>query len=125
MKKFWKWVGYIIEVTEDTFWAHLEDKTDPTKPDMEAEIPKDQIRERDREWIQVGAYFSFYIRYYEGEPDKESRAFFHFIKARWTEEDVQRAKERATELSRFFVERETTEEKLRRVVEYMKKEFPD
>ena len=95
-----QWEGYVVEVYEDTFAAHLTDIHKRKEPDLAAEIYLSKVPQDQLEWVAPGAPFTWTISLVDGETQSE----ILFLQERWTKEDIERIKARAEELRAFLQE---------------------
>lgn len=87
--------GFVQQVEEKTFWAHVIDLTKEDRPEYSVELAKVQIEPAEREYIQPGAYFFWWIC-------DDGSYCISFSKEVWTKEELDQAKRKATELSKVL-----------------------
>ncbi len=93
------WEGHVLELNGDGFVARLSDKT-ASRPDEEAEFPKDEVSAIDRDLIGPGAIFYWSVGYRDrpnGVRSRESVIRFRRLPA-WTDRELSDARDRAREL---------------------------
>lgn len=94
--------GIVLSTNQDCFWARLENNTDSTQNDEEAEFPLDEISYDDRKLVRNGAVFYWYIGYHDsasGQRTRQSVIRFRRLPA-LRRDDIEKAREKAIGLMR-------------------------
>lgn len=103
------WNGTVISCNDEELTARLEDSTDPSKPDEMVVLSLEEIENKDKPLIKIGAMFLWHIGYRYGP--KYPRERFSIIRFRrlpkWTEEEVKDAEKLAKEYADFFLADQT------------------
>jgi hypothetical protein len=96
-----EWEGYVTEICDETFIAHLVDLTArKTRAEEQIEIELDEISDDDRELLRPGAIFRWSIGYqkHHGTKKKVSQIVFRRLPA-WIRSELEAAKNEANELA--------------------------
>lgn len=96
-----EWEGYVTEITETSFVAHLIDRTaGKTIPEELMEFAIEELSDDNKELLQEGAIFRWSIGYHKfhGTKRKASDIVFRRLPA-FTKKDLVAAEARATRLS--------------------------
>ncbi len=94
-----KWEGVVTEITPDSFFARLVDKSNEA-PDEEAEFAIEEISSGDMHLLKIGAVFNWDIGYHEskgGQRTKQSVIRFRRLPA-WTNREIEDARKRAVQI---------------------------
>jgi|SRR6516165_3758052 hypothetical protein len=95
-----EWEGYVTEVKDETFTAHLVDITAKRRiAEEKIEISISDLSDQDKDLLREGALFRWSIGYYKqhGTKMKSSRIVFRRLPA-WTKSDFMKAEQKAKEL---------------------------
>ena len=84
-----KWVGYVEEIREDSFYARLHEITEDTTDEVDV-IFFEEVSEHDLKYIKVGATFNMVMEWRIDENGQKYKVhYIEFIKdIEWTEEDL-------------------------------------
>ena len=99
------WNGVVTEFNDQEFTVRLEDKINPENPDELVVLSIDEIDDRDKHLINVGAMLLWHIgyRYGPNNPrERFSKIAFRRL-PRWTEEEIQGAEQLAKGYADFFL----------------------
>lgn len=94
-----KWEGHVVSVDDTEFTATLVDLTQPSVEE-EVVLELSELSEDDLPLVQPGAVFYWSVGYrvdQSGERSRSSVIWFRRLPA-WTEQDIERARQRAVEL---------------------------
>lgn len=98
------WEGRIIEVRGKEFTSIISDRTNPDFPDEEVTLDLEEVPIDDLPLIKPGAVFYWSVGYadHPGRPRvRESRIRLRRL-PKWTQAELDRAKEKAEQLSTFL-----------------------
>ena len=98
------WECTVVNVGDDSFTATLRSLRDPSDSEKEAEIPIEAVTPDDLELLQPGAIFYWTIGYDispSGTRRRSSELRFRRLPA-WTKKDIERVRNRASELFALF-----------------------
>ncbi len=96
-----KWEGYVLEVNEIVFKAHLAD-LNLNDPDEETELPIEEVSPEDIDLLKPGAIFYWSIGYFDklsGQRQRYSELRFQRI-PKWSKEELKIVKNKADELNK-------------------------
>jgi hypothetical protein len=96
--------GTVLDIREQEFDARIEDKTNPENPDEIVTLSIEDIEPHELPMLKPGAMFSWYIGYHEGQkvPRRRISAIKFVRLPKWTNKEINIAKERAKEYDNFF-----------------------
>lgn len=95
-----RWEGYVIELNSDHFVARLEDLTTPGTHEI-IKFDLDDVSPEDESLLQIGGTFYFSVGYVLNNGQREKTSLLRFKRiAEWTEEEYDRAIDRAERLSK-------------------------
>lgn len=100
-----QWEGKVVTVSRDTFVAIISDRTNPENPQEEVEIELSEISQNDISLVRPGSFFYWAVGYEDapGIPrQRVSRIRFRRLPG-WTTREIQRAKQKASQLAELFV----------------------
>ena len=94
-----KWEGFVLEVTEDSFWARLVDLTEEG-PEEEAEFPLEKVSAEEQERVVPGAVFYWSIEYHDtSSGPSQPKSIIHFPRLPiWQKEEIENALKQAEEI---------------------------
>jgi hypothetical protein len=99
-----RWTGVVTEHFGNSFAVIIKDETNKNNPDEIVELSVDEIEPHDRSLIKPGAMLNWYIGYRQGNLLPRER--FSVIRFRrlpkWTQQELDRANERAKEYAQYF-----------------------
>lgn len=94
-----KWEGFVLDVLSDSFTARLIDLTQKGS-DEEGEFALDEIDAADKELLNPGAIFYWYIGYSDSSTGRARVSVIRFRRLPiWRSEELQRARREAERLS--------------------------
>ena len=96
-----KWEGYVLEVNEIVFKAHLAD-LNLNDPDEETELPIEEVSPEDIDLLKPGAILYWIIGYFDklsGQRQRYSELRFQRI-PKWSKEELKIVKNKADELNK-------------------------
>jgi hypothetical protein len=95
-----RWEGYVIEINSDHFVARLDDLTTPGTHEI-IRFDLDDVSPEDESLLQIGGTFYFSVGYVLNNGQREKTSLLRFKRiAEWTEEEYDRAIDRAERLSK-------------------------
>lgn len=92
-----KWTGIVVEIGHDRFWATLTNVRRRDTEELEGEFPVEEVAEVDLDLLREGAEFYWAVGYRldrSGQRSRFSQLRFRRL-PRWSEEEVERAREGA------------------------------
>lgn len=96
-----KWEGVVLSISQDSFCARLHDLT-AINPEEEAEFSIEDVKEDDKDLLQLGAVFYWSIGYFTSRTGQKMRS--SIIKFRrlpaWSAKEIKAIEQRACELGR-------------------------
>lgn len=98
------WEGRVTEVSDDTFYAIISDKTNPELSDELVSMDIDEITPSDLSLLKSGAVFYWSISYadFPGRGrKKESKIRFRRLPL-WTQKEINKAVKTGAEIAAFF-----------------------
>lgn len=95
-----QWEGVVTDITDDSFFAELQDLADECQPIEIVEIPIDEVPEDDRPLLVCGGIFYWSIGYETSAGGQLRRMSEIRLRRtpRWTKRAIQRVKKRAEDL---------------------------
>lgn len=97
-----KWEGYVLELHEEYFIARITDMSDE-HDDEEIEVMLTEISEDDRGLICPGAIFYWHIGYETERGTVKRSSIIRFRRMpRWTESDIEKAKDFEKQMKNFL-----------------------
>jgi hypothetical protein len=94
-----RWEGYVLEINSDHFVARLDDLTTPGTHEI-INFGLDDISPEDEPLLKIGGTFYFSVGYVLNNGQREKTSLLRFKRiAEWTEEEYDRAIDRAQSLS--------------------------
>ena len=99
-----QWEGVVTDVTNDSFFADLQDLSDSSHPLEVVEIPIDEVSEDDRPLLVEGAVFYWSIGHETSAGGTLRRMSEIRMRRmpRWTKRDIQNVAKRAEELFELY-----------------------
>lgn len=99
-----QWEGVVTDVTNDSFFADLQDLSDSSQPLEVVEIPLEEVPEDDRPLLVEGAVFYWSIGHETSAGGQLRRMSEIRLRRmpRWTKRDIQKVTKRAEELFELY-----------------------
>lgn len=99
-----QWEGVVTDVTDDSFFADLQDLSDSSQPLEVVEIPIEEVSEDDRPLLAEGAVFYWSIGHETSAGGTLRRMSEIRMRRmpRWTKRDIQNVAKRAEELFELY-----------------------
>jgi len=98
ISKAQNWIGYVLSIDEDSFYAKLEDKNEPTTTET-ASFDKEEVSNGDLDLLKVGASFYWSVGYANQNGQVTKQSLIRFKRAiNITEEEFEEIAEKADKL---------------------------